>query len=144
MTPPPPPMSNICDWKEKGGKIDISYKRLELAMGNWTNFHLPKCKLVAFLGEYYWWAELCCRSFWPYWTWGMMLPPPAPPKNMFLTTVLKWENWTLMMFNTNLWSIKKGYVQFPRLSGVTIRMSLSLSTRDFVKLLFHIFLITKF
>ena len=40
-----------------------------------------------------------------------------------------------MTFNINLWSIKESYVWFPRLSGVTIAMS----TRDFLKLLFHVF-----
>ena len=40
-------------------------------------------------------------------------------------------------FNINLCSIKKGYFWFSRLSGVTIATSLSVRTRDFLKLLFH-------
>ena len=44
-----------------------------------------------------------------------------------------------LTFNINLWSIKKSYFWFPRLSGVTIATSLSGSTRDFLKLSFHIF-----
>ena len=39
----------------------------------------------------------------------------------------------------NLWSIKKSYFWSPRLSGVTIATSLSGSTRDFLKLSFHMF-----
>ena len=41
--------------------------------------------------------------------------------------------------NTDLWSIKKSYFWFPRLSGVAIATSLSGSTRDFVKLSLHMF-----
>ena len=44
-----------------------------------------------------------------------------------------------MTFNTNLWSIKKSYFWFPRLSGVIIATSLSGSTGDFLKLSFHMF-----
>ena len=44
-----------------------------------------------------------------------------------------------MTFNINLWSIKKSYFWFPRLSGVTIATSLSESTRDFLKLSFRMF-----
>ena len=40
-----------------------------------------------------------------------------------------------MTFNINLSSIKKSYLWFPRLSGVTIGTSLSESTQDFLKLL---------
>ena len=42
-------------------------------------------------------------------------------------------------FNINLLSIKESYFWFPRLSGVTIATSLSGSTRDFLKLSFHMF-----
>ena len=69
---------------------------------------------------------------------GMM----ASPHKMVLTTVLKrvgGGTWNLVTFKINLWSIKKSYFWFPRLSGVTIAMSLSGSTRDFMKLSFHIF-----
>ena len=61
---------------------------------------------------------------------------------MFLTTMLKrlgGRSWNLMTFIINLWSIKKSYFCFPRLYGVTIAMSLSGSTRDFLKLPFHMF-----
>ena len=71
----------------------------------------------------------------------MGLTPP-PPKKMFLTTVLKrlgGRSWNLVTFNINLWSIKKSYFWFPRLSGVTIATSLSGSTRDLMKLSFHMF-----
>ena len=34
---------------------------------------------------------------------------------------------------------KKGYIWFPKLSNVTIAMSLSESTRDFLKFSFHMF-----
>ena len=64
-----------------------------------------------------------------------------PPK-MFLTTVpkrLRRGNWNLVTFNINLWSIKKSYFWFSRLSGVTIAMSLSGSTQNFLKLSFHMF-----
>ena len=44
-----------------------------------------------------------------------------------------------MIFNINLWSIKKSYVWLPGLSGVTIATSLSGSTRDFRKLSVHMF-----
>ena len=44
-----------------------------------------------------------------------------------------------MTFNINLWSIKKSYFWLTRLSGVTIATSLSGSTRDFLKLSFHMF-----
>ena len=39
----------------------------------------------------------------------------------------------------NLYSIKKGYFWFPRLSGVTMATSLSESDRDFLKLSFYMF-----
>ena len=61
---------------------------------------------------------------------------------MFLTTVLKrlgGGSLNLVPFNINLWSIKKSYFWFPRLSGVTIAMGLSGNTRDFLKLSFHMF-----
>ena len=64
-----------------------------------------------------------------------------PPK-MFLTTVLKrlgGGRWSLLIFNINLWSIKESYFWFPRLSGVTIATNLSGSTREFLKLSFHMF-----
>ena len=62
----------------------------------------------------------------------------GPPK-CFLTTVLKrfgGGSWNLATFDINLWSIKKSYFWFPRLSGVTIATSLSGSTLDFLKLSF--------
>ena len=61
---------------------------------------------------------------------------------MFLTIVLKrlgGGSSNLVTFIINLWSIKKGYFWFPRLFGVTIATSLSGSTRDFLKLSFHMF-----
>ena len=61
---------------------------------------------------------------------------------MFLTTVLKrlgGGSSNLVTFNINLWSIKKSYFWFPRLSGVTIATSLSRSIQDFLKLSFHMF-----
>ena len=45
----------------------------------------------------------------------------------------------MVTFNINLWSIKKSYFWFPKLSGVTIATSLLGSTRDFLNLLLHIF-----
>ena len=65
-----------------------------------------------------------------------------PQKKMFLTTVLKrleGGNRNLVTFNINLWSIKKNYFWFFRLSGVTIATNLSGNTRDFLKLSFHMF-----
>ena len=61
---------------------------------------------------------------------------------MFLPTVPKrlgGGSWNLVTFNINLWNIKKSYFWFPRLTGVTIATSLSGSTRDFLKLSFHMF-----
>ena len=59
---------------------------------------------------------------------------------MFLTTVLKGLGvGNLVCFNINLWSIKKRYFWFPRLSSVTIATSLSGSTLDFLELSFHMF-----
>ena len=61
---------------------------------------------------------------------------------MFLTTVLKrvgGQSWNLVTFNINLWSIKKLYFCFPRLSGVTIATILLGSAPDFPKLSFHMF-----
>ena len=68
---------------------------------------------------------------------GSMMAP-----KMFLTTVLKrleGGSRNLVTFNIDLWSIKKGYFWFPRLPGITIATSLSGSTRDFLKLSFHMF-----
>ena len=61
---------------------------------------------------------------------------------MFLTTVPKrlgGGSWNLVTFNINLFSIKKSYFSFPRLSGVIMATSLSGVTRDFLKLSFHMF-----
>ena len=61
---------------------------------------------------------------------------------MLLTTVPKrlgGGRGNLVTFDTNLWCIKNSYFWFPRLSGVTIATSLSESTRDFLKLSFHMF-----
>ena len=49
-----------------------------------------------------------------------------------------------MTFNINICSIKESYFWFLGLSGVTMVTSLSGSTRDFLKLPFHMFLIMKF
>ena len=65
---------------------------------------------------------------------------------MFLTIVLKSSgegSWNLVTFNINLWNIKIRYFWFLRLPGVTIATSLSGSTRDFLKLSFHMFLYNK-
>ena len=67
---------------------------------------------------------------------GMMAP------KMFLTTVPKrlgGGSWNFVTFNINLFSIKKSYFWFPRLSSVTKATSLSGGTRDFLKLSFHMF-----
>ena len=45
----------------------------------------------------------------------------------------------MMTFNINLFSIKKSYFWFPRLSSVTMATSLSGGTRNFLKLSFHMF-----
>ena len=45
----------------------------------------------------------------------------------------------MVTFNVSLCSIKKSYFWFPRLSSVTMATSLSRSTRDFLKLPFHMF-----
>ena len=46
----------------------------------------------------------------------------------------------MVTFSINLWSIKKKYyLWFSKLRVVTIATSLSESTRDFLKLLFHMF-----
>ena len=45
----------------------------------------------------------------------------------------------MVTFNIDLWSIKKSYFWFLRLSGVTIATSLSGSTRDFLQLSYHMF-----
>ena len=61
---------------------------------------------------------------------------------MFLATVLKpltVGSRNLVTFNSNLWSIKKNYFWFPRLSGVTIATSLSRGARVFLKLSFNMF-----
>ena len=52
---------------------------------------------------------------------------------------LKRKKLKLVTFDFNLWSIKKSYFWFIGLSGVIIATSLSWSTRDFLKVLFHIF-----
>ena len=44
-----------------------------------------------------------------------------------------------MTFNINLFSIKKSYFWFLRLSGVTIATSLLGGSRDFLKLSFDVF-----
>ena len=65
----------------------------------------------------------------------------GPPK-MFVTTVAKrlgGGSWNLMTFNVNLFSIKKSYFWFSMLSSFTMATSLSGSTRDFLKLSFHMF-----
>ena len=46
----------------------------------------------------------------------------------------------MVTFNINLFSIKTSYFWFPRLCSVAITTSLSGGTRDFLKLLFHMFL----
>ena len=43
-----------------------------------------------------------------------------------------------MIFNINLFSIKKSYFWFPRLSSITMATSSSGCSRDFLKLSFHI------
>ena len=56
---------------------------------------------------------------------GMMAP------KMFLATVLKCYgegSSNFVTFNINLWKIKQSYFWLPRLSGVTIKTSLSGST----------------
>ena len=61
---------------------------------------------------------------------------------MFLPTVPKrlgGGNWNLVTFNINLFSIKRSYFWFLRLSNVTMATSLSEGTRDFMKLSFHMF-----
>ena len=45
----------------------------------------------------------------------------------------------MVTFNVNLCSIKESYFWFPMMSGGTMATSLSGSTRDFLKLLFHRF-----
>ena len=45
----------------------------------------------------------------------------------------------MVTFNINLFSIKKSYFWFPRLSSVTMATSLSGGARDFLKLSFHMF-----
>ena len=64
------------------------------------------------------------------------------PSKMFLTTVPKrlgGGSCNLVTFNINLFSIKKSYFWFHRLSIVTMATSLSEGTRDFLKLSFHMF-----
>ena len=63
------------------------------------------------------------------------------PQNVFdhCAQTHRRRNWNLVTFNINLCSIKKGYFWFPRLSGVTMATSLSVSNRDFLKLSFHMF-----
>ena len=67
---------------------------------------------------------------------GMMVP------KMFLTTVPKplgGGSWNLVTFNINVFSIKKSYFWFPRLSSIAMATSLSWGTRDFLKFSFHMF-----
>ena len=45
----------------------------------------------------------------------------------------------MVTFNINISTIRKSYFWFPRLSGVTMATSLSVSTRDFLKLSFNMF-----
>ena len=45
----------------------------------------------------------------------------------------------MVTFNINLFSIKKSYFWFPRLSSVTMATRLSGGTRHFLKLSFHTF-----
>ena len=45
----------------------------------------------------------------------------------------------MVTFNINLFSIKKSYFWFPKLSSVTMATSLSGGTRDFLKSSFHMF-----
>ena len=45
----------------------------------------------------------------------------------------------MVTFNINLFSIKKSYFWFPRLSSITMATSLSGGARDFLKLSFHMF-----
>ena len=63
------------------------------------------------------------------------------PQNVFdhCAQMLTRRSCNLVTFNINLCSIKKSYFWFPRLSGVTMATSLSGSTRDFLKLSFHMF-----
>ena len=58
-----------------------------------------------------------------------------PPKNL----PLGGGSCKLVTFNINLFSIKKRYFWFPRLSSITRATSLSGGTRDFLKLSFHMF-----
>ena len=63
------------------------------------------------------------------------------PQNVFdhCAKRLGGGSWNLVTFNINLFSIKKSYFWFPRLSSVTMVTSLSGGTRDFLKLSFHMF-----
>ena len=64
------------------------------------------------------------------------------PTKIFLTTVPKRlieGSWNLVTFIINLFSIKKSYFWFPKLSSVTTATSLSGGTRDFLKLSFNMF-----
>ena len=66
---------------------------------------------------------------------------------IFFTTVLKSfvkGSWNFVTFNINLWNIRNSYVYLPRLCGVTIAMGLLRSNRNFLKLLFHMFPLTKY
>ena len=62
------------------------------------------------------------------------------PQNVFdhCVQTLRRRKLKLGDFNINLWSIKS-YFWLTRFSGVTIATSLSRSTRDFLKLSFHMF-----
>ena len=63
-----------------------------------------------------------------------------PPQNVFdhCAQTLRRRKLKLGTFNINLWSIKISF-WFLRLSVFTIGTSLSGSTRDFLKLSFHMF-----
>ena len=63
------------------------------------------------------------------------------PGNVF-ATVLKCLGEgirNLVTFNIHLWTIRKSYFWFPRLFDVNVATSLSWSSRDFLKLSFHMF-----
>ena len=71
----------------------------------------------------------------------MMPPPPPKKKNVldYCAQTLWKRTLNFVAFNINIWSIKKSYFWFSRLSGVTIATSFSGSIRDFLKLSFHMF-----
>ena len=63
----------------------------------------------------------------------------GPPKMFLITVPKRLGGGSLVTFNINLFSIRKSYFWFPRLSSVTMATSLSGGTRDFLKLSFHMF-----